>query len=121
MLTVSLCNALIQQEVFQILNVTKLKFGHNIIAMFRTVRVFCPIRVWDDPYAYGMCVWADLQSHTRTGILYAYGAPYAYGTTRSFFETLKLFLRQDSSSTNDGLFKKFIDWLGCWIKWLIIS
>ena len=32
--------------------------------MFRTVCIFCPILVWD----YGI-------SHTRMGILYAYGAP----------------------------------------------
>ena len=70
--------------------------------MFRTKRVF-----W-----YGMTrtrmghpirVWADLLSHMRTGILYAYRAPYAYGTIRLFFKALKLILRQGSSSTNDGV------------------
>ena len=38
-------------------------------AVFRTVRVFCPIRVWDNPYVYGM-------THTRMG---SFPVPYAYG------------------------------------------
>ena len=50
--------------------------------MFRTIRVFLPIRVWAIPYAYGLpiCVWAILL------VPYAYGcpirvweSPYAYG------------------------------------------
>ena len=54
------------------------------------------------PYAYGYPVRVRV-SCTRTGILYVYGALYMYGTTRLFFEALKLILRQGSSSTNDGL------------------
>jgi len=49
------------------------------------------------PYAYGMTrtrigrpihVWEVFQSHTRMGILYAYGAPYAYRIPNLFLRRL---------------------------------
>jgi len=39
-----------------------------LLTMFCTIRVFCPIRIWDVIYAYRMV----LLSHKHMGVLYAY-------------------------------------------------
>jgi len=45
------------------------RFWGQLVAVFCTIRVFCPVRIWDILYAYGMV----LLSHTHMDVLYTYG------------------------------------------------